>query len=82
MGIDPGFFADEDGRLYIILNKGVIYELEPDGLSIKQEISSVDRSQYRFFEGPDIFRRGDWYYLLFSDGGTLPHEPSTVSVLR
>jgi len=82
LGIDPGFFADEDGRLYLILNQGVIYELESDGLSIKAEVARFDRSHYRFFEGPDIFRKGDWYYLLFSDGGTLPHEPSTVSVLR
>jgi beta-xylosidase/lysophospholipase L1-like esterase len=82
LGIDPGFFADDDGRLYLITNKAVIHELTPDGLGLKGDITTVDRSRYKFFEGPDIFRHGGWYYLLFSDGGTLPHEPSTISTLR
>ena len=82
LGIDPGFFADEDGRLYLITNRGRIFELTEDGLSIKDTVTEIDRSGYDFFEGPDLFKRGNWYYLLFSDGGTLPHEPSTISCLR
>jgi len=82
LGIDPGFFADEDGRLYLITNHAVIHELERDGRSIKGDIAQVERSRYRFFEGPAIFKHGGWYYVLFSDGGTLPGEPSTVSTLR
>jgi xylan 1,4-beta-xylosidase len=82
LGIDPGFFADDDGRLYFITNRGVIHELERDGLSVKGQIAKIDLSKYRLFEGPDVFKHGGWYYLLFSDGGTLPHEPSTISVLR
>ena len=82
LGIDPGFFADDDGRLYLILSLGVIHELSPDGLSIVREVSRIDRKKYAYFEGPDIFKHDGWYYLLFSDGGTLPHEPSTISTLR
>ncbi|HVW19656.1 MAG TPA: family 43 glycosylhydrolase [Opitutaceae bacterium] len=82
LGIDPGFFADSDGRLYLILNHAQIYELTADGLSIKRLAAQIDRRKYRYFEGPAIFRHGGWYYVLFSDGGTLPHQPSTVSVLR
>jgi len=82
LGIDPGFFADDDGKLYLVLSLGVIHELTPDGLSIKRETGRIDRSRYRLFEGPAIFKRNGWYYLLFSDGGTLPHEPSTISTLR
>ncbi|MDI1318826.1 MAG: family 43 glycosylhydrolase, partial [bacterium] len=82
LGIDPGFFADEDGKLYLLTNKAVIHELTPDGLAIVRDVATVDRSRYKFFEGPDIFRHDGWYYLLFSDGGTLPHEPSTISTLR
>ena len=81
-GIDPGFFADDDGRLYLILNRGIIYELTDDGLAVRREVARVDVRRYRFFEGPDIFKHGGWYYLLFSDGGTLPHQPSTISTLR
>ena len=82
LGIDPGFFADDDGKLYLVLSMGVIYELAPDGLSIKRQAARIDRTRYRFFEGPAIFKHDGWYYLLFSDGGTLPHEPSTISTLR
>jgi xylan 1,4-beta-xylosidase len=82
LGIDPGFFADDEGRLYLITNRAVIHELNPDGLSVKSEVSRIDKRPYRFFEGPDIFKHGGWYYLLFSDGGTLPHEPSTITTLR
>ncbi|MBL8141231.1 MAG: family 43 glycosylhydrolase [Acidobacteria bacterium] len=82
MGIDPGFFADEDGRLYFLTNRALLYELEPDGLAIKRVVTQIDRSPYKLFEGPDIFKHGGYYYLLFSDGGTLPHEPSTISTLR
>jgi xylan 1,4-beta-xylosidase len=82
LGIDPGFFADDDGRLYFLTNKALIHELMPDGLSIKGPIQQIDRSRYQLFEGPDIFKHGGYYYLLFSDGGTLPHEPSTIATLR
>ncbi|MHA1179356.1 MAG: family 43 glycosylhydrolase [Alphaproteobacteria bacterium] len=82
LGIDPGFFVDTDGRLYLVMYKGEIYELEKDGLSVKRLVTRIDTSRYDFFEGPDIFKRGDWYYCLFSDGGTRPHQPSTISVLR
>ncbi|MBN2183590.1 MAG: family 43 glycosylhydrolase [Sedimentisphaerales bacterium] len=82
LGIDPGFFVDNDGRLYLVTSQACIYELEPDGLFIKNKVIQLNRRAYRLFEGPDIFKRNNWYYLLFSDGGTLPHEPSTISCLR
>src|SRR5581483_10335701 len=53
LGIDPGFFADDDGRLYLLTNKAVIHELARDGLSLAREVGPVDRRAYKFFEGPD-----------------------------
>jgi len=82
LGIDPGFFADDDGKLYLVLSQGVIHELTPDGLAIKRVAGRIDRTRYKFFEGPSLLKHNGWYYLLFSDGGTLPHEPSTISTLR
>lgn len=82
LGIDPGFFADTDGRLYLVMYKGEIYELKKDALSVKRRVAKIEISRYKFFEGPDIFKRNGWYYCLYSDGGTRPHQPSTVSVLR
>jgi xylan 1,4-beta-xylosidase len=82
LGIDPGFFADDDGRAYLVLNRGQILELARDGLTVKGTACQIDRRKWRYFEGPAIFKRAGYYYLLFSDGGTLPHQPSTISVLR
>ncbi|MEE3219520.1 MAG: family 43 glycosylhydrolase, partial [Planctomycetota bacterium] len=64
LGIDPGFFADTDDRLFLAMYKGEIYELARDGLSIKRLVTKIDTSRYKFFEGPDIFRRDDWYYIV------------------
>jgi xylan 1,4-beta-xylosidase len=63
-------------------NRALIYELERDGLSIMRPVTQIDRSPYRLFEGPDIFKHGGYYYLLLSDGGTLPNEPTTITSLR
>jgi beta-xylosidase len=59
-----------------------VLELARDGLSVKRQVVQIDRSKYRLFEGPDIFKHGGWYYRLLSDGGTLPHEPSAITTLR
>lgn len=82
LGIDPGVFTDEDGSTYFLTNRAIIHRLSADGLRIEAQVAAVDKSRYRLFEGPDIFRHGEFYYLLFSDGGTLPGEPSTISTLR
>ncbi|MFY0653192.1 MAG: family 43 glycosylhydrolase [Cyclobacteriaceae bacterium] len=81
-GVDPGFFADEDGSLYIISGKGKIMSLSEDGLKTKEAVAQIDISDYKPFEGPDIFKRGKYYYLVFSPGGTRPHQPSNISTLR
>jgi len=82
LGIDPGFFADDDGRLYLITYRGDLCELTEDGLSIKRKVTKIDTTGLKFFEGPDIFKRNGYYYILYSDGGTRPHQPSTIDTLR
>lgn len=82
LGIDPGVFTDDDGATYFLTNRAVIHRLSRDGLRIESQITALDKSKYRLFEGPDIFKHNVYYYLLFSDGGTLPREPSTISTLR
>lgn len=81
-GFDPGFFADDDGRLYLVTNKGVICELTRDGLSVKREVCDVRSGRGSMFEGPDLFKHGDYYYCIYSTGGTRPHQDSVVSTIR
>ncbi|MBN2037489.1 MAG: family 43 glycosylhydrolase [Chitinispirillaceae bacterium] len=81
--IDPGFFADDDGRLYLIVASGEIWELEQSGLSI-QGTSPVagGLNPGGLFEGPEIVKRNGYYYVLYSPGGTCMDEYSAISCLR
>lgn len=81
-GIDPGFFADDDGRLYITSARGKIWELAPDGLSVIGEVCDIGSGVGMDFEGPDIFRHDGWYYILYSSGGTRPHQDSAIRTIR
>ncbi|MEI6914592.1 MAG: family 43 glycosylhydrolase, partial [Armatimonadota bacterium] len=81
-GIDPGFFADDDGRLYLVASRGEIWELTAGGLSVKRLVCNVGAGQDVGFEGPQIVKRDGWYYCIYSAGGTLPHEFSSINCAR
>jgi len=82
-GIDPGFFADDDGKLYLVSKMGKIMELSEDDLQAKRLVAAIEKTEANHpFEGPDIFRRNGYYYLIYSPGGTRPHQPSKVVTLR
>ena len=67
--IDPCVFTDTDGQSYMYVGgagklyqakmKANMVELEGDA----EEITNVDD----FHEGPWVFRRGEWYYLIYPD---------------
>jgi len=83
LGTDPGFFADDDGKLYLICSeKAVIWELSRDGLSIMRDVAKIDKTGIRIFEGPAIFKRQGYYYLLYSANGTAPHEGGMIGTMR
>ncbi len=71
-GIDPSLFHDEDGRHYMLLNRGArILELSAD---CKKQISEARLLYYgdqkRAPEGPHLLRKDGWYYLFLAEGGT------------
>jgi len=77
-GYDPGFFADDDGTLYLTKTGGEIYTLTPDGLRINGDpIANVAGG-----EGPEIFRRDDYYYYIISPGGTRPYQDHMIMSYR
>jgi xylan 1,4-beta-xylosidase len=83
VGFDQSFFHDEDGRTYLV---GMKWDHRPAHNSFHgiflQEYSTaesrlVGSSQLIFkgsslgvTEGPHIYKRGGWYYLLVAEGGT------------
>jgi len=77
--IDPGHAVGEDGKRYLFFNGVRRIQLADDGLSTVGELAHVyDPWRYpadwvvEMFaaEGPKIFRRGAWFYLMAAVGGT------------
>lgn len=71
-GIDPSIFNDEDGRRYMLLNRGArIFELSKDG---SKQISEARLLYYgdqkRAPEGPHLLKKDGYYYLFLAEGGT------------
>ena len=82
-GFDPSLFHDEDGRKWLV---NMSWDYRPDHNSfagiLLQEYSPEEKkligrpvnifhgSQLHKTEGPHLYRRGNWYYLLTAEGGT------------
>lgn len=85
-GIDPSLFFDDDGKVYIQAckhPKGGIWQLEFD-LTVGQAVTAPtllwDGWDGRFTEGPHIYKKQGYYYLLVAEGGTF--EDHMISVAR
>ncbi len=80
-GIDPGLFNDDDGRRYMLLNRGArIFELDETGTKkISEARLLYYGSNKRAPEGPHIYKKDGYYYLLQAEGGTGPGHRVTVS---
>jgi xylan 1,4-beta-xylosidase len=77
--IDPGHAVGEDGKRYLFVNGVRRIALSDDGLSTAGPLEhAYDPWRYpsdwvvEMFapEGPKIFRRGDWFYMVLAVGGT------------
>lgn len=80
-GIDPSIFVDDDGKKYMLLNRGArIFELNED---CTKQISEAELLFYgdnkRAPEGPHLLKKDGYYYLFEAEGGTGPGHRITVS---
>lgn len=83
-GIDPSIFHDDDGRKYMLLNRGArIRELSAD---CKSFLSPATMLWYgdckRKPEGPHLLKYNGWYYLFLAEGGTGMGHQITVARSR
>lgn len=93
-GIDPSLFFDEDGRCYYIGThpnpSGVKYngdwfiwiqELDLETFQLIGEPKDVWNGAMKNIiwpEGPHIYKRNGYYYIMNAEGGTGPHHAVTV----
>ena len=80
-GIDPSLFWEDDGRCYMLLNRGArIFELSRDASEkISDAVLLYYGDQKRAPEGPHILKHNGWYYLFLAEGGTGIGHRITVS---
>lgn len=83
-GIDPSIFTDEDGKRYMLLNRGArIFEISEDG---KKQLSEAELLYYghqkRAPEGSHLLKKDGWYYLFQAEGGTGAGHRISVSRSR
>ncbi|MBE5962519.1 MAG: glycoside hydrolase [Lachnospiraceae bacterium] len=83
-GIDPSIFTDDDGRRYMLLNRGArIFEISKDGTTKLSKAKLLYYgSQKRAPEGPHLLKKDGYYYLFLAEGGTGPGHRITVSRSR
>ncbi|OBR14615.1 Xylosidase/arabinosidase [Colletotrichum higginsianum IMI 349063] len=93
-GIDPSLFFDDDGRVYV-QGCWAISRMEQPSCTIKQfeinietgeplsETREIWGGHARYdTEGPHIYKRGGYYYLLVAEGGTFEHHLLSIGRSR
>ena len=83
-GIDPSIFHDDDGRHYMLVNRGArIFEIDETATRRLSETTLLYYgSQKRAPEGPHLLKKDGWYYLFLAEGGTGMGHRETVARSR
>lgn len=72
-GIDPSLYF-ENGHCYMVSNPDnalTLCEIDPNtGRQLTESIPIWHGTGNRYPEGPHIYKKNGWYYLLVSEGGT------------
>jgi len=83
VGFDPSFLHDEDGRKYVACLEWELVGIGKPGGIVVQEYDPVARcmtgplrkvwaggTKRGCVEGPHLYKRNGWYYLMSAEGGT------------
>lgn len=95
IGIDPSLFFDEDGRCYYTGTRpnptGVTYngdwevwlqELDLKTMKLIGVSTAIWKGAMRgviWPEGPHLYRKDGYYYLMIAEGGTGPNHSATIA---
>ncbi|KAK4444781.1 Non-reducing end alpha-L-arabinofuranosidase BoGH43A [Podospora aff. communis PSN243] len=81
--IDPDLFWDDDGKLYVATQGVILQELDLE----KGELSVPAVPLWNgtggvWPEGPHIYKKDGWYYLMIAEGGTALNHAITIARAR
>jgi beta-xylosidase len=86
-GIDPSIFFDGDGKAYIQgsaapgpMTKIHLFEIDlKTGKKLTEEKKIWDGTGGIYPEGPHLYKKDSWYYIMISEGGTFEGHMITVA---
>ena len=79
-GIDPDLFFDDDGRTYVISSTFALYEIDlQTGKFISEGRKLWNGTGGRYPEGPHIYKKDGFYYLMIAEGGTEEAHSETIA---
>lgn len=94
-GFDPSLFHDEDGRSWIVSMQWnhraghdpfagiVLQEWDKAARRVKGEARVIfEGTTLKVTEGPHLYRKDGWYYLLTAEGGTFYEHAVTIARSR
>lgn len=94
-GFDPSLFHDDDGRTWFLnqqwihhpgvhpFNGILLQEFDRKTGKLTGPVKNIFRgTSLGVVEGPHLYRRNGWYYLLTAEGGTTFHHAATLARAR
>ena len=94
-GFDPSLFHDDDGRKWLVnmvwnhsggvhpFDGILLQEYDDDAQKLVGPVKNIFRgTDIQLVEGPHLYRRGGWYYLLTAEGGTMHEHAVTLARSR
>ncbi len=78
--IDPDLFFDEDGKVYVISSSFELFEIDiKTGKLLSEGWKVWNGTGGRYPEGPHIYKKDDFYYLMAAEGGTKEAHTETIA---
>lgn len=80
--IDPDLFWDDDGKLYVATQGCQIQEMDINTGKMGPMINLWNGTGGVWPEGPHIYKKDNWYYILIAEGGTGTDHAVTMARSR
>ncbi|GAB1316389.1 hypothetical protein MFIFM68171_06599 [Madurella fahalii] len=81
--IDPDLFWDDDGKLYVATQSIILQELNLTTGELSQPpVSLWNGTGGVWPEGPHLYKKDGWYYLMIAEGGTALDHAITIARSR
>lgn len=78
--IDPDLFFDEDGKVYVTSSTFELFEIDLKTGNLLSEGRKVwNGTGGRYPEGPHIYKKDGFYYLMAAEGGTEEAHTQTIA---